>query len=373
MAIQLFVPTYDVEACLNEIRECLQIGWTGLGYKTVQFEEEWKKYTGHPHAHFLNSATSALHLAVNILKETSGWSDDDEVITTPITFVSTNHAILYERMKPVFADVDESLCLDPASIESRLTPRTRAVMFVGMGGNVGQLDKVQSLCKDRGLKLILDAAHMSGTRFRGKVPSADVVCYSFQAVKPLPTGDSGMICFASADLDALSRRKSWMGINKDTFARTNDKGAYKWEYDVESVGWKYNGNSIMAAIAIAQLRNLDRDSAYRRQIADWYTEGLSSLKAVAIVPVSAGCVSSRHLFQIRVQQRDELMLALNRDEIYPGVHYADNRKYRMFKVEKDDCPSATRASAEVVSLPIHMRMTKSDVDAVVDAIRLYAH
>jgi dTDP-4-amino-4,6-dideoxygalactose transaminase len=140
--IQLFVPTFRVDECLDQVRECLEKGWTGLGFKTNEFETAWKAYTGLPHAHFLNSATSGLHLAVRLLKERHGWQDGDEVISTPLTFVSSNHAILYERLKPVFADVDEFLCLDPQSIAARITPRTRAVIFVGLGGNTGQLPAV---------------------------------------------------------------------------------------------------------------------------------------------------------------------------------------------------------------------------------------
>lgn len=132
------------------MKECLDIGWTGLGFKTVEFEEAWKKYTGVSHAHFLNSATAGLHLAVKIFKEVGGWAEGDEVISTPITFVSTNHAILYEGLKVVFADIDQYGCLDPASIEERITNKTRAVIFVGLGGNAGQLTAVQELCKRRG-------------------------------------------------------------------------------------------------------------------------------------------------------------------------------------------------------------------------------
>src|SRR5262245_50201992 len=128
--IHLFVPTFRIEETLAEIRECLEKGWTGLGYKTLQFEDAWRRYTGLPHAHFLNSATAGLHLAVRLLKERRGWADGDEVISTPLTFVSTNHAILYAGLQVVFADVDEHLCLDPASVAERISPRTRAVMFV---------------------------------------------------------------------------------------------------------------------------------------------------------------------------------------------------------------------------------------------------
>src|SRR2546426_11645401 len=201
--IHLFVPTFRIEETLAEIRECLEKGWTGLGYKTLQFEEAWRRYTGLPHAHFLSSATAGLHLALRLLKERHGWADGDEVISTPLTFVSTNHAILHAGLQVVLADVDEYLCLDPASVSERISPRTRAVMFVGLGGNTGRLEEIALLCRSRGLSLVLDASHMAGTRWRGRHvgAEADASVFSFQAVKNLPTADSGMICFADSELD----------------------------------------------------------------------------------------------------------------------------------------------------------------------------
>ena len=142
MSIQVLKPKFHVEECLEQIRECLEKGWTGLGFKTVEFEEKWKEYTGHKNAHFLNSATVGLQLAVEILKKENGWKNGDEVITTPITFVSTNHAILYQGLTARFADVDEYLCLDPEDVEKKINDKTKAVIFVGYGGRVGKLDKI---------------------------------------------------------------------------------------------------------------------------------------------------------------------------------------------------------------------------------------
>ncbi len=362
--IQLFVPTFRIEETLEEIRVCLEKGWTGLGFKTVEFEEAWKAYTGLPHAHFLSSATAGLHLAVALLKHQGGWQDGDEVITTPLTFVSSNHAILYENLRPVFADVDEYLCLDPNSVEQRITERTRAVVFVGLGGNTGQLRKVVEICRAHGLKLILDAAHMTGTRWLkgGHVGAeADVTVFSYQAVKNLPTADSGMICFADAALDAEVRKWAWMGINKDTYARTASQGSYKWYYDVEYEGYKYNGNSIMAAIGLVALKYVDQDNAYRRQIAAWYDEFLEDEPRIRRIPMAKDCVPSRHLYQVEVDRRDEVMLALNQAQIYPGVHYRDNTLYRMYAHGHGTCPNAARASDHIISLPIHLRLSYAQI------------
>jgi dTDP-4-amino-4,6-dideoxygalactose transaminase len=361
MSTQLFVPKFRVEECLKQVEECLRKGWTGLGFKTLELEKAWTAYSGLPHAHFLNSNTSGLHIAVNLFKKRLKWEDGDEIITTPLTFVSTNHVILYERLTPVFADVDEHLCLDPDSIRERLTSRTRAVMFVGLGGNTGRYGDVVKLCRDRGLTLILDAAHMSGTRYRGRHVGGEADCaiFSFHAVKNLPTADSGMACFREAQDDQLARQLSWLGINKDTYARSS-QGCYSWDYDVENVGFKYNGNSIMAALALVSLKYLDRDNAYRRQLVSWY-ESLLGPAGIPIVPNGPDCESSRHLFQIRVRNRDEIIQLLSRDQIFAGVHYKDNTEYPMYQQARGLCPNAHQASAEVISLPLHLSVTMDDV------------
>ena len=332
MSIQVFKPIFDVEACLSQIRECLERGWTGMGFKTVEFEEQWKKYTGLENAYYLNSATAALNLAFNILKSEKGQKDGDEVISTPLTFVSTNHAILKAGLHAIFADVDDTLCLDPDDVRKKITQKTRAVCFVAFGGNTGRYEEIVKICKENNLALVLDAAHMAGTRLNGVIPGkeADCVCWSYQAVKNLPTGDSGMICFKNLEYDAIARKRAWLGINKDTYARFGS-GSYKWKYDVEYVGNKYNGNAVMAAIAIAELPHLDESNAYRRQVAAWYKEKLAShTDKLSFVRVPENCETSQHISQIFVENRDELLLFLNEHDIFPGVHYTINTEYRMY-------------------------------------------
>jgi len=371
MSIQLFVPNFRIEECLKEIRECLEKGWTGLGYKTIEIEEKWKEYTGLPHAHFLSSNTVGLHLALHMFKTEFDWKDGDEVISTPLTFVSSNHAILYTNMKPVFADVDEYLCLSPEDIRKKITARTKAIIYVGIGGNTGRYDEVVNVCREHGLILILDAAHMSGTRLNGKHVGHDADCtiFSFQAVKNLATADSGMICFSDKNRDERARKLCWLGINKDTYARTVTQGAYKWMYDVEEVGFKYHGNSIMAAIGLVSLRYLDRDNAYRRQLAKWYEDNLVDDELIHIVPVAKNCESSRHLFQIRVDKRDQVLMALNEYNISPGVHYRDNTEYKLYSYGAGSCPNAHSASKEILSLPMHMGVTKNEINLITNTLK----
>lgn len=377
MTIQLFKPTFRVEECLEGIRECLEKGWTGLGYKTVEIEEKWNEYTDHKNSHYLNSATVGLHLAVKILKMENGWEDNDEIISTPLTFISTNHAIKYENLVPRFADVDEYLCLDPRDVEAKINEKTRAVIFVGYGGRVGNLEKIIEICKKYNLKLILDAAHMAGTRMNGIFPGTlegvDVTVYSFQAVKNLPTADSGMICFADKKYDDLCRKLTWLGINKDTYARSTDKGTYKWKYDVEHLGYKHHGNSIIASIALVQLPYLDQDNSYRRELANYYDKLFEGFSGVNPIPVNYKDESSYHIYAIEVDDRDGLMQALNEADIYPGVHYRDNTEYSMYSYDYGKCPNSHRLSERILSLPLHLQLTKEDVETVADVVKKFVN
>lgn len=370
--IQVLKPKFHVEECLAQVRECLEKGWTGSGFKTAEFEQEWKKYTGHRNACYLNSNTSGLHLAVNILKRRYGWQDGDEIISTPITFISTNHAISYEGMRPCFADVDEYLCLDPEDVERKINEKTRAVMFVGYGGRIGHLQNTLEICKRRGLRLILDAAHMSGTRVNGVFPGTwegvDATVYSYQAVKNLPTGDSGMICFANPELDAECRKLSWMGISKDTYARSGKQGTYKWDYNVEALGFKYNGNAIMAAIALAQLPYLDEENAYRRLLVQRYNERLSENPRIKIIGAPYPEECAYHIYEIMVPDREMLLAKLVEQEIYGGVHYRDNTEYPMYTYGQGTCPKAHDASAHILTLPLHLYLTVEDVDRIAEIV-----
>lgn len=374
MSIQVLKPKFEIDECLDAVRECLEKGWTGMGFKTVQFEEDWKKYTGHKNAYYINSNTVGLHLAVKILKMRNNWQDGDEIITTPITFVSTNHAIMYENLHATFADVDDYLCLDPVDVEKKINSKTRAVIFVGYGGRVGQLDKIIEICKKHNLKLILDAAHMSGTRVNGVCPGTwdgvDVTVYSFQAVKNLPTGDSGMICFPNEEDDKLCRQLAWLGINKDTYARSN-KGTYAWKYDVDYVGYKYNGNAIMAAIGQVQLKYLDRDNARRREIVEMYDKAFANNSKIKIVKAPYHEECSYHIYELIVPDREGLLGKLAENDIYGGVHYRDNTEYSMYTYAKGTCPKAHEMSEHLITLPMHMWLTNEEVEKIASIVNDY--
>jgi perosamine synthetase len=292
MRIPLFRPVIREEA-IEAVSEVLRSGWLGLGSKTQAFEKAFASYVGAPYGVGVNSGTSALHLGLHLLNLSPG----SEVITTPLTFVSTNHVILYEGCQPVFADIQpDTGNLDADSVSERITERTGAIMLMHYGGYPCDLDEFYTLARDRGIPIIEDCAHACGATYKGKRIGShgDIHAFSFNAVKNLPMGDGGALTVRSEEHAARLRRLRWLGIDRDTFQRTEPQ-VYQWEYDVTEVGFKYQMNDIQAAIGLTQLRHLDEDNARRAEIAAQYRERLANVPGVRMLQYKDNRTSSFHL------------------------------------------------------------------------------
>jgi len=200
-------------------------------------------------------------------------------------------------------------------------------------------------------------------------PSLQDCVFSFQAVKNLPTADAGMICFADAEFDAKARKMSWLGIDKDTASRSSAKGTYKWRYDVPHLGFKYHGNSVMGAIGLVQLRYIDGDNQHRRMIADVYNHYLEFNPKIWLPKDVDGAKSSCHIYQVALNNRDEVLSGLNNLGIYPGVHYVDNSHYHMYRQYNPDTNTFSREISErLLSLPCHLEMDLDDAHRVAESL-----
>ena len=363
MNIPLFRPRISEEA-IAAAADVLRSGWLGLGPRTREFEESFATYVGSPHCVGLSSCTAAIHLALHILDLSPGA----EVITTPITFVSTNHAILYERLEPVFADVDRRTgSLDPVSVRQKITDRTGAILVVHYGGYPADLDELYAIADEHGIAVIEDCAHAAGATYKGKRIGSHgrLHAFSFHAVKNLPMGDGGALTLSSFADDDRVRRLRWLGIDKDTYRRTGEQG-YHWEYDVPEVGFKCHMNDIEAAIGLAQLNLLDRENGRRAEIASLYRQRLEGIPGLTLPPESADRSSSYHLFPVLVERRNDLVDHLRSNGIDAGVHYRRNDEYAMY--EKTILPGAEYFSAHTLSLPMHLDLTDEDVVRIADVI-----
>ena len=373
--IPVFKPAYGPEE-YEALREPMATGWVGLGPKTHEFEERFAEYVGTDHAIGTNSATAALHLAVMAVGVA-----EREVITTSLTFVSTNHVILYERGRPVFADIDpETLNLDPERVAEKITPKTAAIMAVDYGGHPAELDELRGLAADHSIPLIEDAAHACGASYKGQIVGsiADLTCFSFHAVKNLACGEGGMVTVRDPDVAKRLRHLRWLGIDRSTWERTDTEGAgtpshYSWQYGVDEVGLKAHLSDIPAAIGLVQLSKLERNNARRRAIAHTYDQALADLEWVETPVVRPYVTTSQHNYVIRVPKtrRNALIDHLADRGVATSVHYYPNHLYPVYKPYTSPLPVTEAVWQQLITLPLYPDLTESEIAQVIDGVRSF--
>lgn len=364
--IPVFKPSYDQRE-MEALREPFGSGWLGLGPKTKEFEEKFADYIGVDHAIGVNSATAALHLALMV-----AGVDGGEVITTPMTFVSTNMAILYNNAIPLFADIrEDTLNIDLKQIEKRISPRTKAIMVVHYGGHACDMDPIMELARHNAINVIEDAAHACGGEYKGKKLGSigDIGCFSFHAVKNLATGDGGMITVHNPEYDGRLRKLRWMGISKDTWNRSEIDNKYSWFYTVEELGFKCHMNDITAAIGLVQLDKLDRLNQKRRDIVRIYNENFADLEWLRTPVEKEYTKSACHNYVVKVENRDRFIKYLQEHKISASVHYFPNHLYVLFKDYRCQLPVTESVWKKIVTLPLFPDMKKQQIETVVETVR----
>ena len=357
------------DAEIKAVSETIRSGWIGNGPKAAEFEKRFAALIDIPHAIALNSATAALHLAM-LLADVRGY----EVITTPMTFVSSNHAILYAGGIPVFADIEpDTLNIDPEKIAASITENTRAIMVVHYGGHACRMEEIAEIANKHDLVLIEDAAHGTGGQYRDSMLGSigDFGCFSFQAVKNIATGDGGMLTCRSDEHASRARKLSWMGISRGTWDRV-DGEEYSWQYDVEELGFKYQMNDIAAAIGLAQLDKLERVNNARRELATRYSERLGNIDLIEVPVEKDYTRSSWHNYVIKVRdssKRNKLIDHLKSNGISTGMHYIPNHLYKMYSpYVHNPLPVAEDVWKRIITLPLFPDLTIEKQDKIIDAI-----
>lgn len=376
MSIPLFKPSIG-EQELEALAETFKSGWIGLGPNTYEFEKRFAEYIGIEHAVGLNSATAALHLSLAVHDIRGG-----EVISPSFTFVSTNHAILYNGGTPVFADIEpDTYCLDPDDIRKKITNRTKAIITVHYGGHPSNMNEINDIAREFGLIVIEDAAHATGASYQGKKVGTlgDIACFSFQALKSLTTGEGGMITTNDGEINDKLKQLRWMGINKDTFSRVGNK-EYSWNYEVNHLGFKCHMNDIPATIGLVQLKRLDSYLNHeRRRVAERYNERLGRLNWLKVAVERKDCNRVYCIYAIRVREkRDELMAYLKSRGIGTGVHYLPNHLHPFYRnliasgsIPEPDVPITEDVWNRVLSLPLYAELSNDNVDFICDSIKSF--
>lgn len=365
------------EAEIDAVAEALRSGWLTTGPNAAAFEREFADFLGGGrHAVAVNSATAALHLAVEGL----GLGEGDEVIVPTWTFTATAEVVRYVGATPVMVDVDPvTLNIDFAAAERAVGPRTRAVMPVHFAGLPVDRAALAGFASAHDLYVIEDAAHAfpvsSGGRLVGDSDS-DAVVFSFYATKTITTGEGGMLVTGSSELAARAKTMRLHGISRDVFDRYHSRRP-NWQYDVVAAGYKYNLTDPAAAMGRVQLQRAAEMRTARSRIARRYHEAFGDLP-VTLPPGGFGDGHAWHLYVLRLHPeagttRDEFVAGMSELGVGTSVHFTPLHLLSYwrdtYRLRAEEFPVATLAFEQSVSLPLFSSMTDGQIGRVIESTR----
>lgn len=362
MKIQIARPYIDKDD-IEGVVEVLESGWLSLGPKYKEFEEKLAEYVGVKYACAVSSGTAALHLGVRAL----GLKSGDEVITSPFSFVASSNCLLYEGVKPVFVDIEETTFnIDPSLIEQAITKKIKAILPIHIFGQSAEMDEIMRVAKKYKLKVLEDSCESLGATYRGKMvgTTGDIGTYAFYPNKQMTTGEGGMIITDSKELYDLcdSMRNQGRSKNGDWLIH-------------ERLGYNYRLDEMSASLGITQLKKLDWMIEEKRKIAFWYNEVLKDIKDIEIPKVGANRTHSWFVYVVRIKnsKRDKLMDELGKVGIQtkpylPVIHLQPFMR-KMFNLKKGDFKVAENISEETLALPLFIGLKQKDVEYIANKIK----
>ena len=392
-----FSPPRIDDVTIKEVIDTLNSGWITTGPKTKKFEKEITAYCGNKTTVAVNSWT----MGMQVLLHWWGIGEGDEVIIPAYTYCASANVIIHAGATPVMVDVNlEDFNLNVDKVRDAITPKTKAILAVDIGGLPADYDRLMSLINEVQIKnefkannelqeklgriiLLADAAHSFGALMNEKRAAtlSDIATYSFHAVKNLTTAEGGALCFNlpdGFDHDAIYAEMSTKilhGQNKDALAKTQ-KG--NWKYDVVEPGFKCNMTDLQAAIGLVELERYQESLDRRKEIFRLYDEGFSN-ESWALLPLykSKQKTSSYHLFLLRVddaneEQRDAIIQEIFNNDVAVNVHFQPLPLLTAYKnrgYEMDNYPEAYRKYANEISLPVYFNLTDEQVQTVIEVVK----
>ena len=377
-----FSPPLIGDEEVEEVVQTLRGGWITTGERAQRFENDFRAYVGAPAALAVNSATSALHIALAAL----GIGEGDAVVSTDMTFVSSIHVIEHQRARPVLVDVEpDTLNIDPDQVEAAVkrTKGVKAILPVHLYGHPAEMDRIYDIARRHGLAVVEDAAHSLPARYRGRMIGApadgmdvpNLVAFSFYATKNLTTGEGGMLTGPPELLDE-ARVWSLHGMSRDAFKRYTSEGS--WRYDVVLPGFKYNMPDVQAAIGIHQLEHLHEMQKRRRAIVAQYDEAIGQLEELETPVARPEVESAWHIYLLRLRPerlrigRDQFIEELRRRNIGASVHFIPIHQHTYYRehhqLRPEQFPVAQREFERMLSLPLSPAHSDQDVADVIEAV-----
>jgi perosamine synthetase len=358
---KVFIP----ESVMEPLREVLLSGYIGEGPRVEEFERQLRPWFGNNNVLALNNGTAALQLALRLANVGYG----DEVISTAMTCSATNEPILAMGARIVWADIDPwTGNIAPQDVARKITPKTKAIMCVHWAGYPCDLDELNAIADEHGIKLIEDACHAFGSSYHGKPigSHSDFACFSFQAIKEMTTVDGGaLVCKSRADCER-GRLLRWYGID-----RKSKRKDLRCEANIVEYGYKFHMNDVTAVIGLEQLKYVGKTIEKYRANAARYDEAFKDLKAVRPLRYKNDRTSVFWLYTIRVKNRQRFMEYMKKAGVTVSQVHARNDSHTMFKDFRTDLPGIDEFTAEQVSIPVGWWLTDEDVTHIINAVVEY--
>lgn len=356
---------------IQAVVDVLKSDFLTTGPKIAEFEQTVADYVGAKYAVAISNGTSALHAACFA----AGIGPGDEVITTPLTFAASANCVLYCGGTPVFADVDpKTYNIDPEDIRRKITDRTKAIIAVHLAGQPCDMDAIHSIAREHGLIVIEDGAHALGSVYKGKKVGSmsDMTTFSFHPVKPITTGEGGMIVTDNEDFYKKMILFRSHGITRDDSMMTRNDGP--WFYQQFDLGYNYRITDIQCALGCSQMKKLDRFLARRKEIVARYNEALADCDNIITPYQLSDTESGWHLYIVQVKNCDRRQVFENMREkgIGVNVHYIPvymHPYYQEHGYENVHCANAEEIYSHIISLPLYPGLTSEQQDYVIDTLK----
>ena len=336
-----------------------------------EFEDKFSRYLGCRHTVGVNSCTAALHLSLLAC----GIGPGDEVITTPMTFISSANSIIYTGATPVFVDVEpETGNINADFIESTITSKTKAILPVHLYGQMSDMRKIREIADKHHLAVIEDAAHAIEALRNGVRPGqlGDAACFSFYATKNITSGEGGAVSTNNEEIAEKLKKLRLHGMSKAAAERYSKRYEH---WDMEMLGWKYNMSNIQAALLLDQIENIDRNWKRRESICRMYEDAFMSNPHICLPKVLPSSKSARHLFTIQVHpaKRDEMLRQLQEKGIGVAVNFRAIHLltfYRQtFGYQRGMYPIAERIGDGTITLPLYPKLSDEEVRYVIKVVK----
>ena len=348
---------------LKQLKKVLYSGTVTQGPQVEKFEKVLRDYIGNPYIITVNSGTSALHLALDLC----GVSSGDEVITTPMTCTATNWPILAHGAKIVWSDIDpDTANIDPESIKTKITKKTKAIMVVDWGGYPCDIDAIREIAN--GIPIIEDAAHGFGSEYKGKKVgnTADYTCFSFQAIKHLTTVDGGLITVRTKKDHQKVILKRYFGID-----RTKRSKDYRIEKDIYDWGYKFHMNDVNATIGLANFKHLPDILKKHRDNAYFFRKELAKIPYVELLREDEGFYSSYWLFTMKVPNVEKFSDYMKSHNVMASRVHRRNDNHPVTRPFRRPLPNVDKFTKHMVCIPVGWWVTKEDREYIVETIKSF--